>query len=156
MDTIKFVLFAILLTANVGLSQTIIGKIFTKNEADDIFGQVYTSVEVSSDLLNILTSYTQDYMMFRISFGNLIILGDQRKLLYPGDIIVDPKEEMRLFSVSLVKKLLTDGNESTTKIELRKNDLLTITNGNYTLDFSAGCPPFCDPGSFNYQADLLY
>ena len=81
--------------------------------------------------------------MFRISDGKVIILGDQRKTLYSTDIIVDQKMEMRLFSVSLVRKLIADGNESSTKIELRNNNILTITNGNYTLEFSDACPPRC-------------
>ena len=42
---------------------------------------------------------------------------------------------MRLFSVSLVKKILFDGNDTNTNIEIRNNNVLTLTNGNYTLEY---------------------
>ena len=82
--------------------------------------------------------------MFRINNGNLVILGDQRNVLYPAGAVVSPQDEMRLFSVSLVKKILFDGNNTNTNIEIRNNNVLTLTNGNYTLEYSWPCPPSCE------------
>ena len=146
MDTFKFVFLAILFSINLCWSQTLVGKIYTKDEATNIYGPVSTSVQISSSNLNSLTDNTTNYMMFRINNGNLVILGDQRKVLYPAGAIINPLDEMRLFSVSLVKKIIIDGNDSITKIEIRNNNVLTITNGNYTLEYSWPCPPTCPGG----------
>jgi hypothetical protein len=143
MGIIKSFLLFVLLSFNLLYSQTVVGKIYTKDEANSIYGTVITSTQISSSLLSGLTNITTNYIMFRINNGNLYILGDQRKPLYPSGIVVDPQTEMRLFSVSLVSKIITDGNNPYTIIEIRKNNVLTITNGNYTLEYSWPCPPQC-------------
>jgi len=144
MGFIKSVLLVLVLAFNLSNSQTIVGKIYSKGEADIIYGPVVTSIQISSSLLNNLTNVTTNYIMFSINNGNLHILGDQRKPLYPDGIAVDPQTEMRLFSVSLVRKIIIDGNNPYTTVEIRNNNVLTITNGNYTLEFSWLCPPNCD------------
>jgi len=143
MSKFKYVLLAFLLSINISRCQTLIGKMYSKAEADSVYGQVITSIQISTSLLTSLSGSTTNYLMFRINSGNLIILGDQRKPLYPSGIVVDPQTEMRLFSVSLVSKIITDGNNPYTIIEIRKNNVLTITNGNYTLEYSWPCPPQC-------------
>jgi len=145
MDKIKFVLFIIIFTFNLCWSQTIVGKIYTKDEANRIYGPVSTSVQISSSMLSNLANNTTNYLMFRLIDGYLVISGDKRKVLYPAGAVISEKEEMKLFSVSLVTKLITEGNDSFTKIEIRNNNVLTITNGNYTLEYSWPCPPYC-PG----------
>jgi hypothetical protein len=144
MNTFKFVLLAILFSFSLCWSQTLVGKIYTKDEAAKIYGPVSTSVKFSSTYLNSLTGKTTNYIMFRINNGNLVILGDQRNVLYPAGAVVSPQDEMRLFSVSLVKKILFDGNDTNTNIEIRNNNVLTLTNGNYTLEYSWPCPPSCE------------
>ena len=144
MGAFKLVLIVFIFSFNFCWSQNIVGKIYTKVDADKIYGPVITSVQISSSFLSSLTNSTVSFIMFRINNGNLIILGDKRKLLYPSGIVVSPADEMRLFSVSLVKKLINDGNETNTKIEIRNNNILTLTNGNYTLEMSWPCPPSCE------------
>jgi hypothetical protein len=144
MGKLKLVLFAFVFTANFCFSQTLIGKIYSATEADQIYGSVNTSVQISSNTLNSLINNTTNYIMFRIYNGNLVILDDQRKVLYPAGTVISPQEEVRMFSASLVKKLLIDGNNSFTTIEIRKNNVLTLTNGIYTLEYSWPCPPHCD------------
>jgi hypothetical protein len=100
---------------------------YTKSDADKIYGPVLSSVQISSGLLNSLSNSTTNYIMFRINSGNLIILGDQRKPLYPTGVVVSPTDEMRMLSVSLVQKLIKDGNDSSTKIEIRNNNILTMS-----------------------------
>ncbi|MDR3666987.1 MAG: hypothetical protein P4L35_09105 [Ignavibacteriaceae bacterium] len=144
MGAFKLVLFAFIFSFNLSWSQNIVGKEYTMVDADNIYGPVITSVQISSNFLISLTNSTVNFIMFRINNGNLIILGDNRKSLHPSGIKISPQDEMRVFSVSLLKKLISDGNETNTKIEIRNNNILTLTNGNYTLEMSWPCPPTCD------------
>jgi hypothetical protein len=128
---------------SISYSQNIVGKIYTNAEANSLFGPVITSVPISSIQLTNLTSKTTNYLMFRILNGNLTILGDKRMVLYPVNAIIDPKDVFRILSISLIQKIIRDGNSAMTYIEVRNNEILTITNGVYTLDYATLCPPFC-------------
>ena len=48
-----------------------------------------------------------------------------------------------MFSKSKVEELLKLGKNIATFVEYRGN-VLTITNGAYTLELSTDCPPNCD------------
>jgi hypothetical protein len=143
MGTYRTILLLVIFFFNLSFSQTIVGKIYTKDDANKIYGPVLSLTQISTGDLSNLTNQTTNYIMFRINNGNLIILGDQRKPLYPASVIVNPQDAMKLFSVSLVRKICLDGNNSITTIELRNNNVLTVTNGNYTLEYSTECPPNC-------------
>jgi hypothetical protein len=81
--------------------------------------------------------------MFRILNGNLTILGDKRMVIYPVNATINPQDVFRYLSVSLIRKIIDNGNSSVTLIEERDNGIITLTNGIYTLEESVLCPPFC-------------
>jgi hypothetical protein len=82
--------------------------------------------------------------MFGILNGNLTILGDKRVVLYPESTEISQQDVFRYFSISLIQKIIKEGNSSMISIELRNNGIITITNGNYTLENGVFCPPFCN------------
>ena len=45
-------------------------------------------------------------------------------------------------STSQIKKLIKEGKENITKIEMRP-ETLTLTNGEFTLEMTIPCPPIC-------------
>jgi hypothetical protein len=143
MHTFKTILILIIFICNISYSQSIVGKIYTNTEANTLYGPVLSSVPVSSIQLNNLTFQTTYYLMFRILNGNLTILGDKRTVLSPIDSIVNPQDVFRVLSVSLVQKVIKDGNDPMTYIEIRNNGRLTITNGLITLEEASQCPPDC-------------
>jgi hypothetical protein len=81
--------------------------------------------------------------MFRIVNGAVYIVDNNRHPLYSGNFTVKPDDVFRVVSISLVAKILQDGNNPITYIESRKNDILTITNGLCTLEYTNACPPLC-------------
>ncbi len=121
----------------------IVGVIYDKPEADQKYGTVIDSVFLRSTLLDSLTMKSGTYLMFNISEGNLYILGTGRKPLYPEGISVNPDEVFNVVSSSKVNELLDKGRNSQTYFEKRM-DIFSITNGNYTLEEIAYCPPFCN------------
>jgi hypothetical protein len=143
MKKFQAILISILFLCSISYSQNIVGKIYTNAEASSLYGPVMTSVAISSIQLNNLTLQTTNYLMFRILNGNLIILGDKRKVLYPVNTSIGTQDVYRYLSISLIQKIIKDGNSPMTYIEIRNNEVLTITNGVYTLENTMICPPFC-------------
>ncbi|MEW6195626.1 MAG: hypothetical protein AB1521_10775 [Bacteroidota bacterium] len=118
------------------------GKIFTKVEAEKIFGKVTESQSfVRADFDKIMQG-TEKTVMFKFIGGQLVILGDQRKLLYPESFKVDPKEQFYLFSKSMVDQLLLKEEALEIAVEHRQFST-TVTNRDFTLEESMICPPFC-------------
>lgn len=143
MSKINIVLFLIVFSFGFGYSQTIVGKLYSKTEINSIYGPVLTGVPISSAQLKSYTNNTNSYIMFRIDKGNLTILDDQRKALYPVAASVNPQDVYRYVSVSLVQKLISDGNNAVSYVELRSNGVISITNGEYSLEYMVQCPPYC-------------
>jgi hypothetical protein len=144
MGKFHLVIFSIIFFCGISCSQNIVGKIYSNTEANTLYGPVLTSVSISSVQLNNFTFQTTNYLMFRILNGNLTILGDKRKVLSPMNAEVSTQDVFRYFSISLIQKIIQDGNSSITLIEQRNNGIITITNGHYTMEVGAECPPYCN------------
>lgn len=136
------VLMILLILSPINSSAQTYGKIFPKEEAEKIFGKVIESQPFSrTDFVKILSG-TENTIMYKFINGTLVILGDQRKLLYPESFKVDPKEQFYLFSKSIVDVLLQKADVGDVVIEHRQFST-TVTNQNYTLEESMICPPIC-------------
>ncbi len=120
------------------------GKIFTKSDADSLYGPVKISKEIKTEQLKGYCQQTSKNLMFSIIDGKLYILGDNRKPLFPEDSEIKPEQVFQLYSLSIVEELLNKGGNDITMIEQR-DKVLTITNGDFTLEESTGCPPVCSP-----------
>jgi hypothetical protein len=143
MSKIKIVLFLFVFSFGFSYSQTVVGKLYSKTEANSIYGPILVSIPISSSQLKSYTYSTYNYIMFRINNGILTILDNQRRALYPAASVVSSQDVYRYISVSLVQKIIIDGNNVSTYIELRNNGIISITNGEYTLEFMSQCPPDC-------------
>lgn len=137
----SFCLFFILIFSQINSAQTI-GKIFSKEEADKNYGPVLSSVSIASSELKALISQSDKYAMFNIRDGKLSILKEDRSLLYPAGFEVKSDEKYIVYSKSKVEELLNTGKAETTTIEQRK-DVMSVTNGQRTLEIGTWCPPLC-------------
>ncbi len=88
-------------------------------------------------------SQTNNLFMFRFEGDNLIILGDNRTFIYSKSSYTENKEVFRVFSKSKVIELLNLSKVNNCFMEQRE-EVLTITSGNLTLELGDCCPPFCD------------
>ncbi len=119
------------------------GEIISKDSANQQFGAALNSVSVESDLLRQYSDGTNYLIMFQIIENELYILGDNRTPLFPSASNLDAEKEFIVYSKTKFIELLDSGQDPKTSIELRNNKL-TITNGDYTLEFGASCPPWCN------------
>lgn len=118
------------------------GKILSKVDADKLFGPVEISKEISSDQINLFALQTIDKIMFKIINNEIYILDNKRNVLLPIGTIINSTDVFSVYSVSIVQKLLSDGGSPFSYVE-KRNSVLTITNGDFTLEYSGLCPPIC-------------
>ena len=127
-----------------------IGKIFTTEDANNLFGNVIYSVKIDADLLINLLNKTEKNIMFGLINKNLIILGDNRKLIYPEKAQYKESDVFTVYSTDVVKELLSDtilrkqydNEHETVQVEQRR-EVLSVSTDTQTLETGSKCPPSC-------------
>lgn len=136
---LKKLIFLFLLMFCTTMAQ---GKIFTKENADELYGPVIDSVEIkTTDLMKMMDS-TKTNIMFTVENSKMNILGDNRKPLLE-EFAIKSSQVYHLFLKSTTLELLNLGGKDITYIEKREC-VLSVTNGNYTMEISLPCPPYCN------------
>ena len=138
---ITFLFLFILISTNASFGQTY-GEIFTNSEADQKFGPVTSSITITSDQLQDFLNKTNNVLMFKVKGGNLIVLGDGRRPIYPSSAAAAATDVFKAYSKSVISELLNKGGSESVKIEIRSGTL-TITDGEVTLEMGVFCPPIC-------------
>lgn len=119
-----------------------IGKMLSKTEANQKYGPAIQSFSVEDTVLTSLISQAGNYIMFNFKNENIIILGQNRTPLYPKGVKVSSGEVFKIYSCSKVTQLMDLGKGTSTSIENRGN-VVSLTNGDYTLEEGKSCPPVC-------------
>ena len=118
------------------------GKLYQKADAEQYYGTVAKSFQFSTKEVLSFLKQTDKVLMFNITDNKLFILGDGRKSIYPVKAVVQNKEVFRVFSTSIIRELISKGKAATINFE-KRHSVLTISNGEYLLEFAEGCPPIC-------------
>lgn len=127
--------------ASQSFSQTY-GKIFTNEEADNMFGKVLQSRPISTQLVQELLNQTNNYLMFRIENNKVIVLDNKRNVLFPEGVLINSQDVFTVYEVQVLAELLNLGNSSEVQVE-KRSEVLSITSGGYTMEVGALCPPIC-------------
>ncbi len=138
----KRTLFVVVTITLINVSVFSQGKILSKENANEMFGAVLISNQISTETLKLLVNNSTKVIMFNFINNDVYILDNKRRVLLPAGFSVNSSEVFHVFATSIVNELLSSGNNSDTYIEKRQ-EVLTVTNGNYTLEFAWLCPPFC-------------
>lgn len=118
------------------------GKITTKSNADQLFGQILVSKQIATSSLESLTKRSSNVLMFNLLDNNIYVLDNHRNVLLPVGGTVNNSDIFSVYLIAVIQELISKGGSATTFIE-RRNEVLTITNGEFTLEWSTLCPPFC-------------
>ncbi|MBU2444505.1 MAG: hypothetical protein KJ666_02885 [Bacteroidetes bacterium] len=119
-----------------------IGVIYSKAEADQLYGPVLISKSIDTKILSNVLQKITSYVMFGFKNNNFVITNEYRQVILSNGISITDNDVLSFYSKSKVQELLNLGKDNTTFIEQR-SEKLTITNGAYTLEFSVMCPPTC-------------
>ncbi|MGE5431194.1 MAG: hypothetical protein ACM3QX_08975 [Syntrophomonadaceae bacterium] len=120
------------------------GKIFTKAEADQMFGPVLKKFDIDVNAVRALLDKAGDRIMFNYDTDDLYITDGKKKLIFNYGQMKNsfPTEIFRVFGVSVVRDLLSRGNEDKVHVE-KRTDVITVSYAESTMDFSSECPPNC-------------
>lgn len=136
------IVFFLLIMFSSSFAQTY-GKLYSKIEADKLYGPVLSSVEISSDELQSLIAKTKNYMKFHLAEGRLSIFGDERQVLSSENpAAITEGTVLKVYSTSILRELLSKGQNKVTTVEQR-SEVMSLTNGDYTLEMAVDCPPYC-------------
>lgn len=118
------------------------GKIFAKSEANQRFGPVLVSVSVPTGNLQGMLNKTGNYIMFKIVNKSVIVLDNNRNAISPQGESISTQDVFTLYSVSVLKDLLSREDSKVIYVEQR-SEVLSITYGSYTMEVGVFCPPIC-------------
>lgn len=144
---IYFIILLVPVFAQEKLDGKVAGVIYSKAEADELYGKVISSTKMTNEELDGYLSKTDSYLMFYFSkdmqAAPVILDHSQKALNMPNSKAraIRPSE-LKVYSISKIKELIEKGGEESTMIEQREN-VISLTNGDYTLEFALGCPPYC-------------
>jgi len=134
-------LLLIIFSSSIAFTQ-VIGNIYSKDEADKLFGKVIESQQLSVSDLNSLLTQSKNNIMFSIIDNQLILLGDNRKVLSATTKDISASDIFAVCSISKLLELLNYKDDIKISFEKRLNNP-TITFGAHTLEDMVQCPPFC-------------
>lgn len=119
------------------------GTIFSREDADKQFGLPLLSLEIKNEIIHDCLSKSSGFVMFNIMNNAVCILDNKRNPLLPAGESVEPEVVFKTFDIEIVNKLIASGNQPVTYIESRKDSVISLTNGKYTLELGQDCPPNC-------------
>ena len=124
-----------------------IGKIFKVEEAKTLFGEVTAKRTINTAFLKRVLAKANYYVRLKLKNNLLTIFEDTKDVetfnsRFEVTAITADDSPEHLLSVETIDEVITLGGSDVTSIEMRE-DILTITNGAYTLEMTAGCPPVC-------------
>ncbi len=136
----------------------IVGKLFSKGEADKLFGKVIGSVAISVADLEEALAKGKDYILITIKDNQVVIRDEERKFLSKERVIMDKKEPLYIYSKHMIQNLLRVPKKQTNSskisgaamsatidavtVEVRA-EVISLTYNDVTLEQSVPCPPFC-------------
>ncbi len=133
----------------------VVGKLFTKQEANVLFGKVIGSMNLSVSELKNALSNTKDYVLISVKNNTVVLRDERRKSISEENEYLDDKDVLYIFSKSQIENLLGSALLKTTSslsvsastdpivtVEIRAS-VLTLTAGETTLEYALPCPPVC-------------
>lgn len=127
----------------------VVGKIISTSEANQLFGPPLKSFTFNAKMVLMLTKRSPEYIMFNIINDNVVVLDARRKVLHPDGLTVASQMQFHLFSTSKVLELLDLIGSNKLTLQIRANNILTITGDELTeedgsvLEYALHCPPIC-------------
>lgn len=119
------------------------GKIYTLEEANQLLGNVIYSTEIVRDTVTGLLNKTEKNIMFGLINREIVILDNNRKLIYPLKVEFNDTDVFTVYSISVVKDLLSKGTSPNINVEQRR-EVLSVTYDKNTMENGTKCPPYCD------------
>jgi hypothetical protein len=119
-----------------------IGQLYSREEANKIYGNVILSLDVERALVPELIKKTENTIMFGIINQQVVILDNNRKLIYPEKAEYKDSDVFTVYSVSMLRELISKPNPDYINVEQRR-EVLSVSYNQQTLETGIKCPPNC-------------
>lgn len=119
-----------------------IGQLYSREEANKIYGNVILSLDVDRALIPELIKKTENTIMFGIINQQVLILDNKRNLIYPEKADFKDSDVFTVYSVSMLKELISKPNPDNINVEQRR-EVLSVSYNQQTLETGIKCPPNC-------------
>lgn len=160
----SFILFISSTSVNAQGKYGVVGKSFTKGEANILFGKVMGSIQVAKTDIEKALEKAGDYVLFAIKNSKVYVLDEKKFSLTEKGFSLGKEEVGYLVSTDVVKGLLSRTNGKYLTFELRYNSpkvkdpksgqystsailsgdiIFTITGDAETIEMVWPCPPMC-------------
>ncbi len=142
-----FVLAAIIVASlstisNAQSKEVKIGKKFTAKEANELFGTVTSSVQISKAELKAAVAKAKKYVYFAIKNNRAMVLSSRTLPLTANAEALKATDKAFLLSKTVVEEFLNTSSADYISLETR-GELFTVSDGYSTLEMSLPCPPIC-------------
>lgn len=152
------IFFGTLLVSNVSAQskELRIGKIFAKEEANQLFGKPSITIPVRKDLLKAALAKADKYVFFSLKGKLPLILNSRRISLLGDNVSLSDNDKAFVFSKEVVEEFLNSSKSSVIYFEIRglnnlelnttatsPSAVFSLSDGVYTLEFATDCPPWC-------------
>lgn len=135
-------LLLVSITTNAQGRMGFVGKIFDKNEAKVLFGEVKRSFELKPNVLKQALLGAKDYVLIAVKNGRISIANEKKQVLAGEVQAIGSTETVYIFSKSKVAEFVSLIGSEPIQVEERSGTT-TLTAADYTLEFSVMCPPVC-------------
>ncbi|MEW6654503.1 MAG: hypothetical protein AB1394_13715 [Bacteroidota bacterium] len=119
-----------------------VGKIFDKKEANILFGEVKSSLELKPNVLKQALLKAKDYVVFVVKNGKISIVNEKKQVLAGEVRTITNNDALIIFSKDQVAGFVSIIGSSPIMVEERSSTT-TLTAAEYTLEFALTCPPIC-------------
>ena len=123
-----------------------IGKFYEPEEANKLFGNVIYSVDLNTNVLSGLLKKTNNIIMFGIINRELIILDNNRGIIFPEKAEIKDTDVFTVYSTDLLIELISNNksNSQSNNVTVeQRSEVLSISTDKATLETGGKCPPFC-------------
>ncbi|MBI1936935.1 MAG: hypothetical protein HYS25_02315 [Ignavibacteriales bacterium] len=145
MKKLSLFLLALLVASCATVYTPEYGKLFTKEEANTLYGKPIESIAMDAKTFRSVLAETKNILMYAIVDGEIILAGEGRKVLYPVGKSIPEKTVLYVASKKVVQELIDKiGATENAQIFIeRRSSVISISYENYTLEQGTPCPPNC-------------
>lgn len=143
-------LFAFAVNTSAQGKYGIVGKLFSEEEAERIYGPVLESETITMSDIEGMMKKAGSYMLFKVRGNRALVANAQRQSLTGEKFNISDNDVFNVYSKRMVAHLLAAsrrdnaGNKASESVEVQQRaEVVTLQSGAYVLELALVCPPIC-------------
>lgn len=114
-----------------------VGEIFSRSEGEERFGKITERAEMSTASLENILKTADDYLMFGINEGKIVVADRNRSAVYPGNFMLSSDKVMTIYSTSRIAELIARAGQHCFRLSKERGRL---PSGAVNIFWRSACP----------------